>query len=283
MTAVLEHTGSSLGTLEELSAQDEKVVERHTPAWDVGSDSLRAVLAGFDSALGAPMAPLWTFARTQPQSTGVELAQAGYATFRSYARQALDVLVRHSLHLMLVVNTDTYPAIPPSVLAVAGPAVSSGSSAVALPEAEDVVSAVRSIEGRLGLSARQVCDATGISKSAFYTWARPSGPRPRLASQRRLWALVQLVEDLEDLLEGPPAGWLLANPAARTMVIEGRFDDVTDMARAQIRVRSGQGAPGVHPPAGGRRGPARIRRRASRDPDPAATGLPGSVSQTGPP
>lgn len=243
MTAVLERTGSSLGTFEELSAQDEKAVERHTPARDVASDSLRAALAGFDSALGAPMAPLWSFSRTQPQSTGPEPASAGHTLFLSYARQALDLLTRHSLHLMLLVNADAYPAVPPSVMAVAGPASLFASSAAALPDGEDVVSAVRSIEGRLGLSVRQVCDAAGISKSALYTWARPGGPRPRLTSQRRLWALVQLVEDLEDLLEESPGVWLLANPAARTMVIEGRFDDVTDLVRAKDRGRTGRAAP----------------------------------------
>jgi hypothetical protein len=231
-----------LGTFEELSAQDERVVERHTPARDVGSDSLRAVLAGFDSALSAPMAPLWTFVPTQPQSTGPELASAGYTTFRSFARQAAELLFRHRLHVMLVVNANIYPAVPSSALVATGAPVSSASSAT-LPGAEDVVSTVRSIEGRLGLSARQVCDVTGISKSAFYTWARPGGPRPRLASQRRLWALAQLAEDLEDLLEAPPAGWLLANPVARTMLTEGRFDDVTDLVRAQIRGSSGRAAP----------------------------------------
>jgi transcriptional regulator with XRE-family HTH domain len=244
MTAVLDRTGSSLGTYEELSAQDEEVATRHTPVREVGSASLRAVLAGFDSALGTPMAPMWTFVRTQPQSTGTDLVEEAHAAFRSHVRQALGVLARHRLRLMLVVNTDAYPANPASVLALTGPTVPPLPSAAVLPEAQDIVKAVRRLEGRLGLTARDVCEAAGISRSAFYNWAKTEGPRPRVPSQGRLWALVQLVDDLEELLEAPPVGWLLANEAAKAMLIEGRFDDVAELVRAQSRARfAAQSAP----------------------------------------
>jgi hypothetical protein len=77
-----------------------------------------------------------------------------------------------------------------------------------LPEAHDVVNAVRHVEGRLGLPVRDVCEAADITRSTFYSWVNQEDSRPRLPSQGRLWALVQLVDDLEELLGAPPAAWL---------------------------------------------------------------------------
>lgn len=231
MTAVLERTGSSLGSYEELSAQDEVVATRHTPVREVGNDSLRAVLAGFDSALPVPMAPLWTFVPTQLQSTGPDPLTAVYVALRTQIRQAVET-VRQSLRLMLVVNTDTYPAHPPRAAIVKNPTVSLPGAPV-LPEAHDVVNAVRHVEGRLGLPVRDVCEAADITRSTFYSWVNQEDSRPRLPSQGRLWALVQLVDDLEELLGAPPAAWLRANEEARALIVDGSFDDVAKMLRAQ--------------------------------------------------
>ena len=243
MTVVLERTGSSLGTYEELSAQDEEVATRHTPVREVGSESLRAVLAGFDSALGTPMAPMWTFVRTQLQSTGPDPLEAAYVALQLAPAKLMEVLaVGHRLRLMLVVKTDAHPATPPSVSALTGPTV---------PPAPFRAGAARSPRCRQSRPAGRgsswvhpcaMCAKPQASRSTFYSWANQMDPRPRLPSQGRLWALVQLVDDLEELLGAPPAAWLRANEEARAMLV-GRF---SMMSPSSLRGRAGNGSRRLH-------------------------------------
>ena len=230
MTITLERTGSTLGDYEELTSFDEQLVSRHTPARDVTNQDLQQVLAGFDIALAEPMAPLRSFVVTHADATGASISDIGHAVVATSVVGLLTAAMHHTFRLLTLVAT---PALAVDVaseelLVAAEPGLTS--------DAEDVVAAIKSLSWRLGLPQRDICEAADVSRSAYYTWNQPGAPRPRVASQGRLWALVQFTEDLEELLDTPPGQWLLARPGRREQLLDGRFDDLLDSLGAQPRL-----------------------------------------------
>ena len=91
---------------------------------------------------------------------------------------------------------------------------------------DDAAGVVDDLSARLGMPVRDVLAAAEVSRSTFYSWKPPDAPRPRVASQGRLWALAQTVEDLEQLVPGALRGWLLADDARRALLVAGRFNEL---------------------------------------------------------
>jgi hypothetical protein len=230
MTMTLERTGSTLGDYEELASFQDQLVSRHTPARNVSDHDLQKVLTQFDIALAEPMAPLLLFVVARADSTGTSISDVGRGVVATSVGEPLAEAMHRTLLLLHVVATPA-PAVEVASeelpFSAEPPGLTSG--------AEDVVAAIKSLSWRLGLPLRDICNAANVSRSAYYTWSQPDAPRPRVASQGRLWALAQFTEDLEDLLDAPPGQWLLARPDRRAQLIDGRFDDLLESLRAQPR------------------------------------------------
>lgn len=196
MTLALAPTGSALGDLEQLCAHDAAIAKLHTRPRSVEDPALRDALERFDSALTTPICDrTWLRATTRLSETF--LFGWGTAFF--------DVV---STGIQQADQAETGVADP-----VAGQ--------------DDAVSVVEDLTARLGLPGKDVLIAAGISKSTFHTWKKPKGarvPRPRVASQGRLWALAQAVEDLEELLGGGLRGWLLADTTRVRLLRRGDFN-----------------------------------------------------------
>lgn len=235
MTMILERTGSTLGAYEELTSFDEQLASRHTPARDVSDRDLQQVLAGFDIALDEPMAPLRSFLVTHNDATGASTSDVGHGAVATSVVGLLTAAMHQTFRLVMVVAvpTEAVEVALRELPVVAGPGLASG--------ADDVVAAIKTLAWRLGLSQRDICEAADVSRSAYYTWNQPGAPRPRVASQGRVWALVQFTEDLEELLDVPPGQWLLAVAGRREQLLDGRFDDLLESVRTQPRPR--QAAP----------------------------------------
>lgn len=189
MTLALAPTGSSLGDYEQIAAHNAKVAARHTRLWTVDA-TLRDTLGHFDDTITAPMA-------------AVAMLRAGTGLTETF-------LIEHGTAFYDVVSTIAQQAADEPATGVAGN--------------DDAVTVTEDLAGRLGVPVNAVLAAAGISRSTYYSWKKPAAPRPRVASQGRLWALAQSVEDLEELLGGSPRGWLLADPTRLELLTNGNFD-----------------------------------------------------------
>ena len=194
--ALARPTGSSLGDYEQLAAHDATVAARHTRLRAVGDPTLRDTLVHFEDTISASMATV--------------------AMLRARAGLTETFLVEHGTTFFDVVSTITEQAADD--LDDEAPSSVAGN--------DDAVSLVEGLAARLGVPVGVILAAAGISKSTFHTWKPTTGkaPRPRVASQGRLWALAQAVEDLEELLGGSPRGWLLADQRRLALLRRGEFD-----------------------------------------------------------
>jgi hypothetical protein len=98
-------------------------------------------------------------------------------------------------------------------------------------ETSDILEAFECVRGELGLTQKEMFSATGIKKRTFHSWRRKSpGSRPRVASQGRFWRLVDAVEDLRDTVDRPLGQWIRGDRQRLEAVLDGRFDDVVELA-----------------------------------------------------
>jgi hypothetical protein len=215
MTAVLAPTGSALGDYEQLMALDAERGAERTPLGLIMNPGLREAMNLFSVVASEPLAPLRCFVRTVDatspdlfhdeeivnRGTRVQvdlgLSEVGVFRFLSGSSQVPDLVIE-----------------PLDVQPVLGSA--------------DAVATVYEISRRLGLPVRDVLSAAGMRKSTFYTWTSPEAPKPRVASQAKLWQLAQFVEDIEALLGGSARRWLLGGVERLEMLGKGRFDDLLD-------------------------------------------------------
>jgi hypothetical protein len=86
----------------------------------------------------------------------------------------------------------------------------------------DAVAAVAYVAGVLGVPEIDVLTASKVKERTFHEW-KSKGRKPRLASQGRLWALVQITEDLAEQLPDV-AAWLRADPRRRELFRAGEGD-----------------------------------------------------------
>lgn len=227
MTLALAPTGSSLGEYERLAAHDLESVQRHTQVRSVADPALRGALDIFDSVSLTPM----SMVKALLSPTGLT------ETF----------LVERGAEFFDVVSTITarvtaaIAAVDAAVDAATTDAPADDADDASISGHDDAVTVVDELTARLGLPVRDVLAAAGISKSTFYTWKAPEAPRPRVASQGRLWALAQSVEDLDELVEGVRS-WLLADPARLPLLRRGDFDALLRAAMPPASART-SGAP----------------------------------------
>lgn len=211
MTLALAPTGSSLGDYEHIAAYNERVATRHTRLRAVADSTLRAALVHFDDTVNAPM-------------SAVAMLRAGSGLTETF-------LVERGGAFFGVVSPITEQATGKT-----------DAVTVTVTGTDDAVAVIDDLAGRLGIPVNAVLAAAGISRSTYYTWKKPVAPRPRVASQGRLWALAQTVEDLEDLLGGSPRSWLLAEPARLELLTNGNFDALVRAAEPRPTART-TGAP----------------------------------------
>jgi hypothetical protein len=82
----------------------------------------------------------------------------------------------------------------------------------------------------LGVSKKEMEQATGIKHRTYHSWRKPSAPKPRTASVGRLWHLADAVTDLREVLERPLAAWLHAAPERMAAFRAGDFERLVDLA-----------------------------------------------------
>jgi len=98
-------------------------------------------------------------------------------------------------------------------------------------ETVDVLDAFERIRAELGLTQKEMFKATGINKRTFHSWAaKPPASRPRVASLGGLWELADAVDDLRSTLDQPMNRWLRADKKRASALLDGRFDDLVDLA-----------------------------------------------------
>lgn len=206
------HTGGSLGDYEQLSAQVAAHADQHTRVRQIGNPALRDVLGQFDDALTAPLGAL-------------RLVTGLAETYLLDRRTAFFELV------------STISQQAETVIATVAAAIVDGDGRAPVAGHDDAVTVIELLAARLGLAARDVLTAAGISRSTFYSWKAPASPRPRIASQGQLWALAQTVEDLADLLGDDLRGWLLADPARVALLRRGHLDALLTDAQNRATIR----------------------------------------------
>lgn len=98
-------------------------------------------------------------------------------------------------------------------------------------ETADVVDAFERLRAELGLTQKEMFEATGISKRTFHSWSdKPAGSRPRVASLGRLWELADVVDDLRETLDQPLSRWLRGDKKRISALLDGRLDELVDLA-----------------------------------------------------
>ena len=227
MSVAYAPTGSALGNFQHLASLRDDGETRRTPIAVVNNPALRSAMEYFDDVLGDPFAPLRVFVRTpsfsvpmlQDDNTAVRRALSPHLTLvfndartveaTTWSRSALSE-IDHEIDLAL-------PYDPPT--SVRGTA--------------DVVTVIVSLSQRLGLPLRDILEAAAVKRSSFYSWRPTDAPRPRLASQGRLWEMAQFVEDLEELLGGTARHWILAVAQRRDDLAQGRFSDLLESVRTR--------------------------------------------------
>ena len=160
---------------------------------------------------------------------------------RSTAEHFSDALdTRHDEHVYVAIikHCNGRVDLPDSCLWLAGPhsiiaGVHSGDQTPdpIANETADVVDAFERIRAELGLTQKEMFKATGISKRTFHSWSdKPAGTRPRVASLGRLWELADAVDDLRETLDQPLSRWLRGDKKRISALLEGRFDELVDLA-----------------------------------------------------
>lgn len=222
MSLTMERTGSVLGDDEEVCARDEVLTSRHTPVRQVSDPDLRNVLDEFDAAFTPPMAALCLlrpdteFTATPAATRWTGVGSVGFAS--PYV--ALKAGIAWAQRIVVVVHAER-------------PDEAGDDDPVGRL---DAVETIESLRRASGLPLRDICLAAGVSRSAFYTWTKPGGPRPRVASVMRLWGLVQLFEDLSGLVEGPYRDWLLSDEQRYSLFLCGEFDELVASIRRSRQI-----------------------------------------------
>ncbi|MGW0117716.1 hypothetical protein [Streptomyces sp. NPDC003327] len=118
--------------------------------------------------------------------------------------------------------------IPGRKLAWVGPGLESTNEKEISGDPEEsadrtAVSAVNELAQILGLPVRDILAGAGIARRTFYSW-RGSNVSPRLASQGRLWSMLQAGTDLHDVLGPDLQRWIAADSDRRQSIVSGNLD-----------------------------------------------------------
>lgn len=147
---------------------------------------------------------------------------------------ALDPCGWDQVHVAVYKSLDGHTNLPDSALWLTAPYTFIDTVLPAeqrVDETADVLDAFERVRAELGLTQKEMFEATGISKRTFHSWAeKPAGSRPRVASLGRLWELVDAADDLRGTLDQPLKRWLRGDKKRTAALVDGRFDDLVDLA-----------------------------------------------------
>ena len=108
------------------------------------------------------------------------------------------------------------------------------------PDEMSQIDAVVAIEGlvrELGLTQRDVLHAANISRSTYHSWKKTGkSRRPRVASEGKLWAVIETVNDLKEIVGPELKTWLLANPKRLRAFTSSRMDLLLNDAGSSTRM-----------------------------------------------
>lgn len=98
-------------------------------------------------------------------------------------------------------------------------------------EKSDILEAFEQIRAELGVTQEQMFKATGIKHRTYHSWKQKAvHARPRAASLGRFWRLVDVLNDLRDAVDRPLSQWLCGAPERLSAFLDGRFDELVDIA-----------------------------------------------------
>ncbi len=98
------------------------------------------------------------------------------------------------------------------------------------PLTADPLAVFEHIQTELMVTQKDLLIATGIKRRTFYSWKKPTTPKPRPGSLGRLWHLAGTLDDLREFLHRPIASWLHAADERLAALKDGRFDDLVELA-----------------------------------------------------
>lgn len=222
MTMTLDRTGDTSGDIERIASRSEETTWNQTRTSPIADPILNEVMVLLDSVQGGIRATTRTLgersARSIPNvSTGFVQYTEGTPDLVTTAMWQLLLDDRRSVEYSLWVSdapTDTF-GIPQIVNARDN--MTSGDASL--------IEVISDMAQRLGLPMEQVLEAADIPSSTYYLWKKSEGAmKPRLSSHRRLWSLVQFVEDAEEVVGPSLQKWLLSRPERHALLLEGKFD-----------------------------------------------------------
>ena len=172
---------------------------------------------------------------TDWSSTFMEMSSSpGLRDVAAHFSGALDTWRREQVHVAIIKYLDGQTDLPGSALWMTAPYTFIDTVRVetqSVDETADIVDAFEQLRTELGLTQKEMFKATGIRKRTFHSWAdKPVGSRPRVASLGRLWELADTVDDLRNTVDQPLARWLRGDTQRIRALLDGRFDDLVDLA-----------------------------------------------------
>ncbi len=229
MTATFTPTGSTLGDYEDLAAYEAETNDHHTPIGVVSNPGLLEVLNGFNKAIREPLAALRGFVR-ETMAVDPSRSQSSDPSCGKWEPQRIPLVLSDHMPtcivtlLVLGLTTDDTPA------SEIGRVHSSPVSGV-----DNVVEVIEETSRRIALPLKDVLAAAGVKKSTYHSWKAGGVMTPQLASQGRLWELVQFVEDFTEVHDFPIQQWLLTDEARQQLFMSGHFAELREMLLSQPR------------------------------------------------
>lgn len=107
-----------------------------------------------------------------------------------------------------------------------------------LVTATDACEAIQQLATVLQLPEKDICAAAGVKPRTFKGW-KQRGHKPQVGSLGRLWNMVEVVNGLNDDLEGSFPQWLKASADRLSLFHAGQFNQLVNLA-AKDSLSSGE-------------------------------------------
>lgn len=102
-----------------------------------------------------------------------------------------------------------------------------------LVTATDAREAIQQLASVLQLPEKDICAAAGVKPRTFKGW-KQRGHKPQVGSLGRLWNMVEVVNGLNDDLEGSFPQWLKASADRLSLFNAGQFNRLVNLAARDI-------------------------------------------------
>lgn len=97
-----------------------------------------------------------------------------------------------------------------------------------LVTATDAPEAIQQLAAVLQLPEKDICGAAGVKPRTFKGWKK-HGHKPQVGSLGRLWNMVEVVNGLNDELEGAFPRWLKASADRLSLFRAGQFNRLVNL------------------------------------------------------